>query len=77
MVKHDVSMEVGSQPGRIVLLLLFLQNVIDTVDGDTGLAHFGQHPPKTADRPDQSGVIGNKGHKSTYRNIAVYRLDGA
>lgn len=44
VVKHDVSMEVGSQPGRIVLLLLFLQNVIDTVDGDTGPCSFRTAP---------------------------------
>ncbi len=77
MVEDDIAAEVGSQPGRVILLLLFLQNVIDTVDGHAGLAHFGKDASQATDWPDQGGVIRDKRHKGADRDVSAYRFNGA
>ena len=71
MLEADVTVHRGIESIRIILLHGGVHNVGHTVDGNTGLAQFGDHPAQLTDGPDHHGVVGNKGDVLTAVQSAV------
>ena len=71
VVENNVAPHVGTESLALVCFLLGLHDIGDTVNGDPGLAHLGNHTPQHTDRPGQHGGIGEKGDKLTGQHTAL------
>ncbi len=60
-----------------VRFLLPMDDVAHALKGHPGLAHIGQDPSQTANRPDQYRVVGGKRNKIPHGQIAVNGFHGS
>ncbi len=69
-MKFNVAVHVRRDGIRLILLSGRIHDIADTFNGDSCLAHLGDHPPQRPDRPGQHSVIGNKCNKFPCRHTA-------
>ena len=71
VLKADISIHGGIHGIGVIGFHGRIHNIEDTVNGNTGLAHFRDHTTQLTDGPDQHGIVGDEGNVRAFCQTAA------